>query len=342
MKAMLTSFAVAAAITACYAQSSRQELPAPGDRTSIPFPGRHFPTIFAPAKESPAPRSETVKPDYQQLVSAGDYYLNQKRYADAIDNYSRALDQREEQYPKDQIMRARARQAREEAERKEAERKAEAERRAEAERIPQPVFVTSILSDNHWRNAALVCDVTGSMGAYNNQVLAWLKSELTSGSSSVRRVVLFNDNDGQKIGIQNPATALGLYSFPLTTYEAVVEQMGIARAGRGGSVQENNMHALLRAQMDCPSCESLVMINDNNIPWDFALASQITKPVHMIICGPPATLEAVFLNLARATGGSVHFNGKSYKELHTYTEGQTLKVDNTAYVLRGEEFIRTN
>lgn len=329
MKALFTLFSLAAVVISGYAQTPRQNLPVPTTgRTNIPFPAVRFPTVFNPT-------TETKAPDFKQLVATGDYYFNQKRYGDAIDNYTKALDLQEDQHSKDQLLRAEALQAKEE---KEKALRTEEERKAEATRIPQAEFVSRTLTDNTWKNAALVCDVTGSVDKYNDQVLAWLKPRLAAGDSSIQHVVLFNDNDNHDLNVPR-----GLYSFKPTTYEDAVQRVRTAeKEGSGGDVQENNIQALLRAQQDAPMCESLIMINDNNEPWDFSLASQVTKPVHMLVCGPPAALEAAFLNLARMTKGSVHFNGRSYTGLDAYTEGEQLKVDNTMYVVRDGKFVRTN
>ncbi|ASS48021.1 MAG: hypothetical protein A3D31_00980 [Candidatus Fluviicola riflensis] len=328
MKALFTFFTLAI-ITSGYAQNPREGLPVPTTgRTNIPFPSVRIPTVFNPTSEAKAP-------DFNQLIATGDYYFNQKRYSDAIDNYTKALDQRADQHAKDQILRAEALQAREE---KEKALRTEEERKAEATRIPQAEFISRTLTDNPWRNAAFVCDVTGSMDKYNDQTLAWLKPRIEAGDSSIQGVVLFNDNEDHEINMLR-----GTHSFVPTTYEEATQRFRDARKeSHGYDVNENNIQGLLRAQQDYPSCENLIMINDNNEPWDFSLASQVTKPVHVIICGPPAALEAAFLNLARMTKGSVHFNGRSYKDLDTYTEGTTLKVNNTTYVVRDGKFVRTN
>lgn len=332
MKALFTLFSLVAVVTYGYAQTPREGLPVPTTGgTNIPFPAIRFPTVFNPTSENP----EAKAPDFKQLVATGDYFFNQKRYGDAIDNYTKALEQHGDQYAKDQLLRANALKSREE---KEITLRTEEERKAEAARIPQEVFVSRTLTDNTWKNAALVCDVTGSMDKYNNQVLTWLKSRLAANDSSIRQVVLFNDNDKHDLNIPR-----GLYSFKPTTYEDAVQRVRTAeKEGNGGDVQENNIQALLRAQQDAPTCESLIMINDNNEPWDFSLASQVTKPVHILVCGPPAALEAAFLNLARMTKGSVHFNGRSYTGLDAYAEGESLKVDNTMYVVRDGKFVRVN
>ncbi len=329
MKALFTFFAIAAVITSASAQNPREGLPLPATgRTNIPFPAVRFPTVFNPGPEAKAP-------DFKQLVATGDYYFNQKRYNDAIDHYNRALELQADQHAKDQLLRAQALKAHEE---KEMAILLEEERKANAVRIPQSEFVSKTLTNNAWKKAVLVCDVTGSMDKYNDQTLVWLKPRIEAGDSSIRGVVLFNDNEDHEINMLR-----GTHSFKPATYEEAAERFKSARKESNGyDVNENNIQGLLRAQADYPSAENLIMIHDNNEPWDFSLASQVTKPVHMLVCGPSAALEVSFLNLARMTKGSVHFNGLSYTNLDAYTEGQTLKVDNTMYVVRDGKFERMN
>lgn len=333
MQHIFTFFLFIALTAPGFGQSSRTELPSPGTAgSSTAFPG-NFPSVFIPSQST-----ESAAPDYGSFIAAGDYYFRQKRYPEAIEQYDKALQQQAEQYPKDQILRAKALQAYEEREK--AFRTA-AQKSSEASRIPQSEFVSRVLSENHWKNAALVCDVTSSMNSYNNQLLSWLGNQLAAKDSSVMRIVLFNDLDHLSKSHHDPATAPGLYSFTPTTSNDAAERIREAAADcNGGDVSENNVLALLRAQQDAPACEQLIMINDNNVPWDFFLASRITRPVHIIVCGPPAALEVCYLNLARSTKGSVHFNGRSYTGLESYTEGGELAVDNTIYVIRGGEFAR--
>lgn len=307
--------------------------------TTTSFPSGSVPTFRFPVGLVQQ-HEEATAPDYDQLVATADYLFYQKRYADAIINYEKAQSQRTEVYTHDQIIRAKALQAREE---KEKALEAELFREREAQRIPQKQFVKRTMTENNWKKMAVVCDVTGSMNDYNDQLVEWMQARLLDRDTTIQRVVLFNDNDNRVKKITNPATASGLYSFVPESGEQVKEEIRIARKeSSGGDVQENNITALLRAQMDCPSCESLVMINDNNEPWDFSEASKVTKPVHILICGPSAALEESFLNLARSTKGSVHFNGLSYTHLADYKEGDLLQVEHTNYVVQEGKFRRVN
>jgi|GEM_PF-5844348 len=333
MKTLFTILSISAALTA--AAQSRQPLPpqttgrtptpipAPAPKpTPTPFPTQ-LPTVFRPAPPKVAPLS------YDQLITQGDQYFNNKQFKAAIQHYEQAIAQRPEQYPKDQMLRAQAQQARLD---KDAALQKEAYVMSENVRLMQSQFVSRTLVNNNWTNAAVVCDVTGSMTSYYDQLLLWLR-KFPEGDSSLPHIVLFNDTDKN--------STKGLYSFKPTTYAETKSMVHkAATSGSGGGAEENNIHALLKAQEDCPSAESLVMINDNNIPWDFFMAHLVEKPVHIMVCGDPHILEVAYLNLARMTKGSVHVGDQNYTALESYGEGATLSYKKTVYTVRNGEFVR--
>jgi len=209
---------------------------------------------------------------------------------------------------------------------------------------PQSKFVSETLAKNNWKNAALVCDVTASMAPYSAQLLSWLKNQFTAKDTAVVRYVFFNDGNNRKDISKRTGTTGGLYSFRPASFDDVLDQLGSAmRAGTGGDLPENNVEALLKAEADCPYCESLIMIADNYAtPRDLSLAVQLTKPVNIIVCGASPALNEAYLNLARTTKGTLHFNNKSYGNLHTYEEGSTLQVGKEVFFVKGGKFVLRN
>lgn len=206
---------------------------------------------------------------------------------------------------------------------------------------PQGKFVSETLAKNSWKHAALVCDVTGSMAPYNAQMLTWLKSRFEAKDSSVVRYVLFNDGNNRKDISKRAGSTGGIYSFRPATFDEVLQQLATTmKAGDGGDIEENNVEALLQAEADCPHCESTVLIADNYAtPRDMPLASKLTKPVNVIVCGSSPILNEAYLNLARITKGTVHFNGKAYVDLHTFGEGSTLQVGKETFFIRNGKFV---
>ena len=404
MKAFFTLLSLAV-LSAGHAQ--RNDVPAtqsPQQTISIRTP--HIPDVF-----TPAPKPAAAAPDYEQLVTAGDRYFNEKNYTSAIEQYNKALYLRQEQYPKDQIQRSKALQEhadkcktlqaesaqeakitadyerciadadkyfnvqdyqpalinyeqaltlrqeqypkdqiqrikteqarveKETAQKAEAERKAIEEQKAKTEqKVKQPSgyhdFVIKALETNRWTEAALVCDISPSLESYNTTVLGWVKSLLEAKDTSIRQVVYFGDSE--KI----EQSSKGLFSFKPSTYEDAVQRMETAKAqSSGGDYNENNIHALLKAQADAPDSKCLIMINDNYRPWDYYLADQITKPVHIILCGYVNYVDVTYINLARTTKGSIHVNGNSYTGLDTYTEGMTIKIGLSTFIVQNNQFV---
>lgn len=206
---------------------------------------------------------------------------------------------------------------------------------------PSGKIVTETLVRNKWTNAALVCDVTGSMAPYNAQVVDWLSAHFNPKDSVFTWYVYFNDGDDRKDISKRVGSTGGVYSFRPANFDDALNRMGQAmNAGTGGDLEENNIEALLQAEKDCPSCRSTVLIADNlATPRDLSLIPKLTKPVHVIVCGTNPVVNVAYLNLARATKGTVHFGGKDYINLHTFEDGATVQIGKEIYVLKNGKFV---
>lgn len=201
--------------------------------------------------------------------------------------------------------------------------------------------VVQILQRNKWENAALVVDVTGSMAQYSAQVLEYLKAEINGKTNKYGKICFFNDGNkradrGKKVGETG-----GIYVFPITTTDEVLDKMvKVMEAGDGGDIPENNIEALKLMQDSCSNCTSLVMIADNySTPRDMSLLSSIKVPVHVIVCTNSGVLNEAYLNIAYQTKGSVHFNGKDLYDLYKFEEGSTVQVLKETFVLKNGKFV---
>jgi hypothetical protein len=82
------------------------------------------------------------------------------------------------------------------------------------------------------------------------------------------------------------------------------------------------------------------MIADNfaNIK-DFELIKQINKPIHIIICGTNNFIvNTDYLDLARATKGSIHSIEQDIENMVNINEGQILKFEGKKYILEHGKF----
>jgi hypothetical protein len=207
---------------------------------------------------------------------------------------------------------------------------------------PQGKFVSETLAKNTWKQASLVCDVTGSMAPYSAQVLEFLNNQFKKKDTSIVRFYFFNDGDNRKDHSKKVGSTGGIHFIRANDLDQVIAEMSEAmKAGTGGDLEENDIEALLQAEADCPSCTSTILIADNMAsPRDMSLALQLKKPVHVIVCGTSPVLNADYMNLARMTKGTLHFNNRDYTNLHTFEEGATVQVGKEIFVVKNGRFVR--
>ena len=203
------------------------------------------------------------------------------------------------------------------------------------DKAAEEVVITA-LDKHNWKNSALVIDVTASMSPYLAQTMRWLKKNITKKNFS--KAFFFNDGDGKLDVNKTLGSTGGIYSTDCSSFEQVKETL-LKACNNGGDKSENNIEALLRAQEACPSCESLVMIADNlATPRDLALISQLTKPVHIILCASRFSPNPRYLDIARATGGSIHTMTGEAVDLNEMQEGQQIKLGVFTFKLLNGKF----
>lgn len=202
------------------------------------------------------------------------------------------------------------------------------------------IFAVLRRHDN-WNEMAFVCDVTGSMSAYTTQLLVWYK--LNSLSNKINYFTFFNDGDNKSDRKKKIGHTGGIYNIEAGNYEAVALKIQDAMsAGGGGDAPENNCEALIEAIKHKPDAKEYVMIADNfaNVK-DIELMKSINKPVHIIICGTGNFMvNTDYLDLARATKGSIHSIEQDIENLMNINEGQAVEFDGKKYILQNGKFIQ--
>ncbi|MDX2174409.1 MAG: hypothetical protein SFY56_15005 [Bacteroidota bacterium] len=192
---------------------------------------------------------------------------------------------------------------------------------------------------NKWREVAFVCDVTGSMSPYTTQLLVWYK--LNCMSNTINYFTFFNDGDNKEDRKKKIGNTGGIYNVEAVRYDDV--EAGIQKAmmaGSGGDGPENNCEALLETIKHKPDAKEYVMVADNfaNVK-DIKLMSEINKPIHIIICGMGnAIVNTDYLDLARATKGSIHSIEQDIDNLMSLNEGQTITFNGIKYILHKGRF----
>jgi hypothetical protein len=196
-----------------------------------------------------------------------------------------------------------------------------------------------ILNRNKWNKMMLVVDVTGSMGGYTEQVLTWLALE--TNLKRVNHVVCFNDGDMKPDGWKKTGKTGGIYHSKESTFENITNIMMTAmKNGYGGDGQENDVEAIIDGINTNTTCEEIILIADN---WanmrDYSMIKEVNKPVRVIICGNTLGINTEYLDLARATGGSVHTIEDDLFDLVKLNEGQSIKIGDRTYSIHKGKFV---
>lgn len=200
--------------------------------------------------------------------------------------------------------------------------------------------IFAILNRNKdWNNMVFVVDVTGSMSPYTSQLFVWYK--LNSAKRHVKSFTFFNDGDNKSDIWKRAGKTGGIYSTTAKEPDDIMKegQAAMMRGG-GGDAPENNVEATLEAIEKNPDAKEIFMIADNFANMrDFALISNVTKPVHVLLCGTGfGFYNTQYLDLARKTGGSVHTLEEDITDLMKLSEGDTIKIGKQAYKIKKGKF----
>lgn len=193
------------------------------------------------------------------------------------------------------------------------------------------------------RNAAVVCDVTGSMSPYLGQVLLWHKLNFANNQEKLQYFCFFNDGNNKSDRKKKVGEVGGLYFTQPSTYEEI-ERMSFRamRAGCGGDSPENNYEAVAKTLGRYPSCKEVIMIADNwASPRDMVLLEKIDRPIKIILCGVRGGyINTAYLNAVRRNGGSLHTIESDITSLSVMAEGEVIDIDGVKYRLRDGVFER--
>lgn len=221
----------------------------------------------------------------------------------------------------------------------------------EVEEIPLPNFFydpslfkdTTVISafnrNTSWKNFIVVTDVTGSMSPYIAQVFTWLKTQAEN--SQAKYFVFFNDGDDKKSKEKTPLETKGIYGCKNTGLETIMQTTAkcMKKGSGGGEGLENDVEAILFGLEAFPDADEIILVADNlESMRDYKFITAIKKPVHIIICGAISRINIEYLDLARATNGSVHTTKSDTDNLSTIKKNQTITIDDKNYLFYNERF----
>jgi hypothetical protein len=189
-----------------------------------------------------------------------------------------------------------------------------------------------------WTTKVIVTDVTGSMYPYMKELAHWHGLGLMKAEKDA--YIFFNDGNNKPDFSKQIGRTGGIYTTQSTISDSIIQLMYKAMYnGNGGDTPENNIEALLEAQKLSSSVSEIVMIADNySSIKDLALLSDITKPIHIILCGVKERIHPDYLWLAYKTRGTVHTIEEDIMNLGAMMEGKTVTIKGRTYKLLNNRF----
>ncbi|NEN25849.1 hypothetical protein G3O08_20370 [Cryomorpha ignava] len=204
----------------------------------------------------------------------------------------------------------------------------------------QDTTVSAVLNRNKdWNKMLINCDLTGSMSPYSTQLLVWHR--LNIDKNKVQHFVFFNDGDMTPDNKKVAGSTGGIYYSQANDFEKLKEvAYKCMRSGGGGDAPENDIEAMLKGFKKCKDCGDVILIADN---WanmrDYEFINKIDRPVRIILCGTQFGINKQYLDLARATKGSVHTIEEDISNLMDLKEGEEITISGRTFVIENGKFI---
>lgn len=179
----------------------------------------------------------------------------------------------------------------------------------------------------------VVCDLTGSMGPYYLEIMAWF---VLKNFKKTNPFVFFNDGNARRDEEKQPGRTEGIYAFCSNSVDTIARyMMKTIKGGNGGDTPENNIEAIIAGQKQFSESKSIIMLADNCADMrDYHLRGAVTKPVHILLCNYHDRVNPQYLNLAYATKGSVYSMAGDLDHLSSMGEGTEFSFGTQRFKIR--------
>ncbi len=193
----------------------------------------------------------------------------------------------------------------------------------------------------NWKDMLVVCDVTGSMSPYTAQLLFWIKSNQRL--KTFKQIVFFNDDEEKSNDQTVRLDESGIWTLESSNSDKVISTA--FEAMKEGGHYENDLEAICYAIKKYPeNKQNVVLIADNwETPCDMRLVEYLKKnkiPVRIVVCGVTDRLNIAYLELAYATGGSIHTMEQDLTEIAKIGEGKVFKIGEMRFRMSGGRFVQ--
>jgi len=207
-------------------------------------------------------------------------------------------------------------------------------------------FKTLERHSGKWKNMLVVMDWTGSMYKYGASVMLW--HQLNIQKRAIKHFVFFNDGDGIDDKQKRIGRTGGIYHCgPNSLDEVFMTMYRVMRKGKGGTREENDMEAVVKAMRKFEGdFDEIILIADNTSPVrDMALLKYVDKPIHVILCGIDDIYDSThfrphphYIKTALETGGSLHTITDDIENLSDKFDGNFLQIGRHSWKLVKGQF----
>ena len=206
----------------------------------------------------------------------------------------------------------------------------------------EPV-VSAVMERHEWEDLLLIADLTNSMIPYVSQLMLWIKLNIKD--NNIRQFVFFNDGNGRPARFKKIGATGGIHKSTSQNYEFIerMARAAISLCRSNFDVPENDVEGVLVGLHFCPDCSNVVLIADNNSDMrDYELIQKINRPIKVILCGVKDQINTEYLDLARATGGSVHTMEEDLEALTQLNEGDYFDIKGQRFQIVDGRFVKIN
>lgn len=210
-------------------------------------------------------------------------------------------------------------------------------------KLQDSTLIKTFTRNPSWKNMLVVMDVTGSMSPYTAQLLVWIKANQKL--NTFKQIVFFNDDDEKSSNQQTNIDETGIWTIDSKNSDKVIDIAFEAMAK--GSHIENDLEAICFALKKYPeSKENVVLIADNwEDPCDMHLLQFLKNqkiPIKIVVCGVTDRFNTLYLDIAHATGGSVHTMEEDLTNIATIGEGKTIKLGKFKFTMLNGKFYQSS
>jgi hypothetical protein len=166
-------------------------------------------------------------------------------------------------------------------------------------------------------------------------MLHWVR--LYQLSAPFTSYTFFNDGDMKTTKQKKIGETGGIYMAESFAEVGDVIKKAMTK-GNGGEAPENDLEAVIHAFTTDPNAHSVVLVGDNySEVRDLELLTNITRPVHVILCAAPKFVRCDYLSIAKETGGLFILNGESI-DLSSVQKGDIIQIQKIDYKYTGSNF----